>query len=172
MGNFRGLKRDVWEGGHRVPFIIKWPGQVEENTQSDEVISQVDLMATLASITGIELPANAAPDSYDISAVILGKEYDSPLRDATIHNTYETIWGIRKGDWLYINNSTGGHRQMPESFKDLTGYTDFHTDGLLFYMKDDSEQRKNLFMEYPEKVNEMESLIEEYRSSTHTARRN
>ncbi|TNF72189.1 MAG: arylsulfatase, partial [Bacteroidetes bacterium] len=63
MGGFRGLKRDVWEGGHHVPFIFKWPGHVESGSVTDEVISQVDLMATLAEITGTELPADAAPDS-------------------------------------------------------------------------------------------------------------
>jgi arylsulfatase A-like enzyme len=169
MGNLRGLKRDVWEGGHRVPFIIKWPGQVKMNTLSNEVISQVDVMATLASIAGIELPANAAPDSYDFSAVIRGALYESPIREATIHNTFETIWAIRKGDWLYINDSTGGHREMPESFKELSGYSIFETKGLLFNMKVDSEQRENLFKEYPDKVSELDSLMAEYRSSNTTA---
>lgn len=168
MGDFRGLKHDVWEGGHHVPFIIKWPGHVEANSTTNEVISQVDIMATLASITGIELPENAAPDSYDISAVIRGKEYKSPLREATIHNTYSSIWGIRKGDWLYINDSTGGHRELPESFKELTGYTDFNTEGLLFNMVDDSEQRINLYEKYPEKIEEMDNLIHEYRNSSNS----
>jgi len=171
MGNFRGLKRDVWEGGHHVPFIIKWPGHVEANSTTNEVISQVDIMATLANITGIELPENAAPDSYDITAVIKGKEYKSPLREATIHNTYRSIWGIRKGDWLYINDSTGGHRELPESFKELTGYTDFNTEGLLFNMLDDSEQRVNLYERYPDKIEEMDSLIQEYRNSGNSIKR-
>ena len=156
MGNFRGLKRDVWEGGHHVPFIIKWPGHVEANSTTNEVISQVDIMATLASIIGIELPENAALDSYDITAVIRGEEYKTPLREVTVHNTYESIWGIRKGDWLYINNSTGGHRKLPESFKNLTGYTDFGTPGLLFNMKNDPEQ-------YPDRINELDKLLKEYR---------
>jgi arylsulfatase A-like enzyme len=171
MGNFRGLKRDVWEGGHHVPFIIRWPGHVEANVISHEFISQIDIMATLASISGVELPEDAAPDSYDFSAVIRGKKYESPLREATIHNTYESIWGIRQGDWLYINKPTGGHRNMPESFKALTGYTDFNTEGLLFNMIDDSEQRVNLYEDYPEKVLEMDKLMQNYRSSERTVKR-
>jgi arylsulfatase A len=63
MGDFRGLKRDVWEGGHHVPFIVKWPGEIKAGSISDEVVSQIDLMATIAEITGIELPGHAAPDS-------------------------------------------------------------------------------------------------------------
>lgn len=170
MAHFRGLKRDVWEGGHHVPFIVKWPGKVETNSVSNEVISQIDIMATLASITGIELPANAAPDSYDFTAVLKGETYESPLREATIHNTYESIWGIRKGDWLYINHSTGGHREMPESFKQLTGYTDFDSKGLLFNMADDPAQRDNLYDGYSEKIIEMNRLMEEYRNSDKTTK--
>jgi len=171
MGNFRGLKRDVWEGGHHVPFVIKWPGQVKAGSTSNEVISQVDIMRTLAHITGTELQENAAPDSYDFTAVIRGEAYESPLREATIHNTYESVWGIRKGDWLYINDSTGGHRELPESFKELTGYTDFHTEGLLFNMANDSEQRVNLYEDYPEKIIKMDSLLRVYRNSNSSVQR-
>jgi len=165
MGDFRGLKRDVWEGGHHIPFIIKWQDKIKANTISDEVISQIDIMATLAKITGIELPEEAAPDSYDITPVIFGKKYKSPLREATIHNTFKTIWGIRKGDWLYINNTTGSHTKMPDFFKRLRGYQDFNTKGLLFNMKNDSEQRINFYKEYPEKVRELDHLIHVYRNS-------
>ncbi|MCL6265344.1 sulfatase family protein [Flagellimonas myxillae] len=168
MGNFRGLKRDVWEGGHHVPFIVKWPGKIKANTVSEEVISQVDIMATLANITGAELPENAAPDSYDLTEVFSGNTYESPLREATIHNTFENTWGIRKENWLYINDSTGGHRALPESFKQLTGYTDFNTKGLLFDMANDSEQRINLYEAHPEKVAEMDSLLTTYRKSSRT----
>jgi arylsulfatase A len=172
MGNLRGLKRDVWEGGHHVPFIVKWPKKIKAGSFSDEVISQVDIMATLASITGIELSENTAPDSNDFTDVITGKKYNSPLREATIHNTYKSIWGVRKGDYLYINNSTGGHRTLPKSFKELTGYTDFNTKGILFNMVDDPEQRVNLYNKYPEKIIEMDSLIYTYRNSNNTVKTN
>lgn len=171
MGDFRGLKRDVWEGGHHVPFIVKWPGHIQAESVSNELISQIDVMATIANIIGIEMPEKAAPDSYDFTAVFTGKKYDSPLRETTIHNTNAKIWGIRKGDWLYINDSTGGLRPMPESFKELTGYTDFHTPGLLFNMKEDPEQRVNLFEKHPDKISELSTLLEEYRGSESTAKR-
>lgn len=170
MGDFRGLKRDVWEGGHHVPFIIKWPEQIKANSVSNEVISQVDIMATLASITGIDLDKAEAPDSYNLTSVIKGEAYKSPLREATIHNTYNSIWGIRKDDWLYINNSTGGHRKLPESFKVLTGYKDFNTEGLLFNMANDSEQRVNLYEKYPEKIQEMDNLLKKYREKPYSVK--
>lgn len=172
MGDFRGLKLDVWEGGHHVPFIIKWPGQIEAESVSNEVISQVDIMATLASITGIDLPESSAPDSYDFTSVIKGEEYKSPLREATVHNTLPSKWGLRMGDWLYINASSGGYRVVPESFKKLRGYTDFDTKGILFNMKDDSEQRINLYEKYPEKIKEMDKLLQEYREKGYSVSRN
>jgi len=171
MGDFRGLKRDVWEGGHHVPFIVKWPGEIKAGSISDEVVSQIDLMATIAEITGIELPDHAAPDSYNILPILKGEDYPSPYREATIHNTYESKWGIRKGDWLYINSSSGGHRQPPESFRKLRGYTDFTTEGILFNMKEDPEQRINLYEQYPEKVQELELLLNKYRESESSTNR-
>jgi arylsulfatase A-like enzyme len=168
MGDFRGLKRDVWEGGHHVPFLIKWPGIIEAGSVSEEVISQVDLMATLSAITGIELPDQAAPDSYNILPILRGDAYRSPFREATIHNTFQDIWGIRKGNWLYINASTGGHREPPESFKSLKGYTDFHTEGLLFNMREDPGQGINRYADHPELVREMAALLQQYRESDHS----
>ncbi|WP_149304110.1 sulfatase family protein [Pareuzebyella sediminis] len=167
MGNFRGLKRDVWEGGHHVPLVIKWPNQIKAGSISNELISQIDIMATVANLIGIDLPENAAPDSYNFEPVLKGEPYHSPLRETTIHNTYASKWGIRKGDWLYINSPSGGHREPPDSFKELTGYTDFDEPGLLFNMKDDSEQRVNLYEKYPEKIEELDKLLKEYCKTSH-----
>lgn len=162
MGDFRGLKRDVWEGGHHVPFIVKWPGQVEAGSVSDEVISQVDIMATLATITKTDLPESAAPDSYDLTGILKGEAYISPLREATVHNTFKNTWGLRKDKWLYLNASTGEHSKMPDSFKALRGYEDFETDVLLFDMEKDPGQRTNLSAEHPDKIKEMEDLLQKH----------
>lgn len=168
MGNLRGLKRDVWEGGHHVPFIVKWPAKIKAGSIATETISQVDLMTTLVKISGASLPEMAAPDSYDITPVLMSENYSSPLREATIHNTYANTWGIRKGKWLYINDSTGGHRKLPAAFKALKGYSDFETEGLLFDMEKDVEQRVNLFNDFPDKVQELKGLLDQYRGSEST----
>jgi len=166
MGELRGLKRDVWEGGHHVPFLAKWPGEITPGTVSDEVISQIDIMSTIAGMLNIKLPQGAAPDSYDISPVLKSEKYGAPIREATVHNTYADKWAIRKGDWLYLNDTTGQHSKMPESFKELRGYTDFETEGLLFNMKKDVAQRINLYNQYPEKVKELSELLRKYRASS------
>jgi arylsulfatase A len=169
MGQFRGLKRDVWEGGHHIPFIVKWPNHVRAGSVSDEVISQVDIMATISDIADIDLPENSAPDSYSFLSVLQEEEYQSPLREATIYNTNKKTWAIRKGDWLYINDKTGSNmRKMPEPFMKLRAYKTFKTPGLLFNMREDEEQRINLYNEYPEKVSELKKLLEDYRESKST----
>ena len=170
MGDFRGLKRDVWEGGHHVPFIVRWPGTVAAGAVSDETISQVDMMATLAAVTQIDLPEQAAPDSYNLLPVFSGESYSSPLREATVHNTYENIWGLRQGQWLYINDSTGEHSKMPESFKALRGYQDFETKGLLFDLKSDPGQRNNLYTKHPDKIETMNKLLHTYRRQGYSVR--
>ncbi|SIO15513.1 sulfatase family protein [Algoriphagus halophilus] len=171
MGEYRGLKRDVWEGGHHVPMIVKWPSKIKAGTVSTELISQIDLMATLAEAAEITLPQDAAPDSYNFLPVWKEEPYQSPLREATIHNTYASIWGIRKGDWLFINDSTGGHRKIPEDFAELRGYSDFNTPGLLFNMNEDPEQKNNLYGDFPEKVEELNLLLENYREGEKTVKR-
>jgi arylsulfatase A len=159
MGEFRGLKRDVWEGGHRVPLIIKWPGQVKEGSVSGKLISQIDFMATLTAAAGIELPANAAPDSYNFLPELKGDASGIAGREVLIHNTNANKWAVRKGSWLYISDKTGQHTDMPEFFKNLREYADFETDGLLFNLEEDPGQRINLYDQYPEIVNELKGLL-------------
>lgn len=171
MGDLRGLKRDVWEGGHHVPFIIKWPGRVPAHSVSDEVISQVDIMATIAAVTGTKLPAEAAPDSYNFLPVAEGAVLLSPLREATVHNTYESIWGLRQGKWLYLDSPTGGHRKMPASFMALRGYEDFDSDVLLFDLEADLGQRENLSANHPARVVAMAALLQRYREQGHSVTR-
>ncbi|SOE23665.1 Sulfatase [Spirosomataceae bacterium TFI 002] len=162
MGDFRGLKRDVWEGGHHVPFIAKWPNKIKSGSVTNELISQIDIMNTVANILEVNLPGMAAPDSYNLLPVFFEKEYSKPLREATVHNTYANKWGIRKGDWLYINYKDGEQNRMPESFKKLRDYEDFTTAGLLFNMKIDPYQRVNLYDENPDKVKELSEMLDEY----------
>ncbi|WP_245189623.1 sulfatase family protein [Lunatimonas salinarum] len=158
MGPFRGLKRDVWEGGHRVPLLVKWPGHVKAGLVSDRLVSQIDLMSTLCHLLGVSLPEGVAPDSQPIFSP-LGSEEGVPERAHLIHNTMESRWAVRKGDWLYINDSTGQHSAMPESFAQLRGYENFQTPGLLFNLAQDPGQRKNLFSEHPQLVASLDSLI-------------
>ena len=77
---WRGVKRDNWEGGHRVPFIARWPGKVEPGSTSDQTICLTDVMATCAEIVGAKLPNNAAEDSFNFHSALLGKDGGKPIR--------------------------------------------------------------------------------------------
>jgi arylsulfatase A-like enzyme len=171
MGELRGLKRDVWEGGHHVPFIIKWPGRVPAHSVSEEVISQVDIMATIAAITNTSLPDQAAPDSYNFLPVAKGAALRTPLREATVHNTYDRNWGLRQGKWLYIDGPTGGSRQMPDFFMEMRGYEKFTSEALLFDLETDVGQRNNLSDQHPERVAAMAALLKQYQDQGYSVER-
>ncbi len=168
MGELRGLKRDTWEGGHRVPFIVKWPGNIKPGTTSNEVINQVDIMATIASIIGVDLANNAAVDSYDLTPVWKGEDYEKPLREATVQNTFKERYALRKDDWLLINSFTGTHSKAPDWYYTDNAYVQYNeelVEGLLFNLKEDVSQHNNLFNQNQEKVKKMQALLEKYRES-------
>lgn len=161
-GPFRGLKRDLWEGGHHVPFIISWPGVIKAGAVSDEVINQVDLAATFAGMIGYDLTAKEAIDSYDLLPLLKGNEYDQPLRTATVHNTRKDAYALHQGDWVYIDRKSGEHSEAPDWFNEERGYTWENTPALLYNLKEDPAQQYNLYADYPEKVKQMKSLLDRY----------
>jgi len=166
MGPLRGLKQDVWEGGHRVPFVVRWPGVVEAGTVSHELVSQIDIMGTIASIVGYELPDNAAEDSYDLLPLLRGESAASG-RETLVHRTWRRPWGIRHGDWIYINHPTGALQREP----DWRGYEENPHDDWLGNIREDLGQKKNLVSEHPEKAEMLRAKLQEIRDSSHTAPR-
>ncbi|CAA6677730.1 MULTISPECIES: arylsulfatase [unclassified Lentimonas] len=163
-GEFRGLKQDLYEGGHRVPFIVSWPAGIEAGTRSDEVVSQVDFAATFAAITGYDLSGEVGIDSYNMLPVLAGEDYSSPLRVATVQNTAKGKYALRQGDWVFINTHTGANRSAPKAYLEHFDLTTFPKDtpGLLFNLKDDPRQSQNLYNENPERVAAMRGLLERY----------
>lgn len=163
-GDFRGLKRDVYEGGHRVPFIVSWPERIAAGSSSDEVVSQVDLAATLAEITGYALSNEEAIDSYSLLPVWTGKDYESPLRVATVQNTSAKVYALREGDWVFINSFTGASQKEGETYLEHFGLETYskETKMLLFNLRGDPRQSKNVAKDYPDKIAAMNKLLEEY----------
>ena len=162
-GNFRGVKRDVYEGGHRVPFIVRWPNKIKAGSQSDEVINQVDLASTFAQVSGYQLNKEEAMDSYNLLPVLEQVEYKKPLRTATVQNTHSKTYAIRQGDWVYINSNSGATQKEPPPYLKKLGLTTFKEDKkLLFNLKKDPRQANNLIKEEPERANTMNTLLEQY----------
>jgi len=162
-GDFRGLKRDLYEGGHRVPFIVRWPGAVAAGSLSDEVVSQVDLAATFAAIIDYPLGREEAIDSYSLLPVLSGADYPRPLRTATVQNTSPGAYALRQGDWVLIDAPSGAAKE-PRAYLEHFGldpYGKGHS-GLLFNLKEDPRQSENLYEEHPGKVKGMRSLLERY----------
>jgi len=149
-GNLRGYKGSIYEGGHRVPLIVKWPGKVAKNSVSDELIGQVDLYATLANSIGHSLATNEAPDSYDFTPVLLGQANDKPIRDVYIH----LYFAVRKGDWKLIFDL--------ESIEDVSMKTVVAEE--LYNLKADLAESNNVIEDYPAIVEELKSVFVELNS--------
>jgi len=169
---FRGLKRDLYEGGHHVPFILKWPGVTKPGAVSGALVSQVDLMATLASAVGYELPADAAVDSHDLLPWLSG-DVATPPRTTLVHNTNPDRYAIRHGDWLLVDGPTGfsnAKRSPPEAWVEKHGYPPEDGQSVeLFDLKADIGQRRNLAAAHPEKVLELTGLLKHTRHQLRSA---
>ena len=165
MGPLRGAKRDTWDGGHRVPFLVRWPGKVRPGSVSDETVCHVDLMATVAALLGATLPAGAGEDSVSILPALLGEKRDGPLREATVHHSGSGAFAIRRGSWVLILAPTGddnGARGEPAWFKADRGYEPHAQPGELYDLAADPGQKRNLYAAEPVKVRELAGLLEKY----------
>lgn len=161
MGPLRGLKRDIWEGGHRVPMVVRWPGVVEPGRVTDELISQIDLYATLAAITGSAIPDNSADDSFNQLPLLKGE--GKSARDTVVHNTNAKHYAIRHGDWLLVDAQTGGVSSVPPWFDETNGYGKNPHEGELYNLREDLAQKHNLYAEHPEKVAKLKALLAQVR---------
>ena len=113
----RGMKRDGWEGGHRVPFIFRWPGRIPAGQVSTQLANTTDIMATLASLTGYTLPDKAATDSFDLLPVLLGKQKDdNPVRPHLLTQGFRGEFQLRVGDWKYLDHKGSGGNSYERSF--------------------------------------------------------
>jgi len=160
-GPLRGLKRDLWEGGHRVPFIVRWPGHVKPGSVNAGLVSQVDVMATLAALVTVTLNEGEAPDSYNLLPT-LTTGAASP-RESIVHNTKANSYALRHKQWLLVATRTGGVSQVPPWFDRENGYAADDLPGELFDLSQDLGQHHNLFGEQPDKVAELESLLSQIR---------
>lgn len=165
MGELRGAKRDSWEGGHRVPFLARWPAKISANTTSSETICHVDLMATLAAILNVKLPETAGVDSVNILPALLGEKRNTPLREATVHHSAQGKFAIRQGDWVLIFARTGddnGKQGEPNWFRKQRGYQPHTEPGELINLAKDPTQKENRYASEPNKVKELSTLMQRY----------
>ena len=156
----RGQKRHIYEGGHRVPTIIRWPGVVQPGTTSHSLFAQTDLMATFASLTGYALPADAAADSFDFLPYLKG-EADAGPRTFMVHNTNPDAYAIRDGDWVLVHVAPAGKK--PGKGRERAAE--------LYNLREDISQQHDLAAKHPERVAAMQALLDKLHAQGHSAPR-
>ena len=153
-GPWRGRKSTIWEGGHREPFLARWPGRIAAGTTSDELVGLMDLTATCAAVAGAQLPPDAAEDSHNILPALLGEQRDRPIREALVHHSGDGMFAIRQGQWkLVLGRGSGGWdgKGQPSD-----------PEGQLYDMRDDPAETTNLYERHPEVVARLTALLEKY----------
>ena len=157
---YRGYKSDIWEGGHRIPLLARWPRRVRAGSSSHETVCLTDLLATCAAIVGAELPPDAGEDSYDILPALVGERLAGPIREATVHQAGDGSFSIRQGRWkLELTPSSGGYGNLSAEEARRRNLPPVQ----LYDLEADIGERRNVYDGFPEVVERLEALLEGYR---------
>lgn len=165
---WRGVKRDSWEGGHRVPFIVRWPAGIKAGTTSDQLACLTDVMATVAAITGSELPRDAAEDSFNLLPAFEGKAAE-PIRPYLITQAFagQRTLSIRRGQWKYLDHrGSGGNNYDKGELKPFAlPEADPEAPCQLYDLATDPGETTNLYSKKPEIVKELQALLEQSKAT-------
>ncbi|MCD6338558.1 MAG: sulfatase-like hydrolase/transferase, partial [Verrucomicrobia bacterium] len=166
---WRGMKRDNWEGGHRVPFIVRWPGKIPAGATCDQITSLTDIMATLAEVVGFDLPHDAAEDSVSMLPAWLGRAKE-PIRDYVLQQGFGGArWlAVRRGRWKYLDHKGSGgnnYEKHPLLKKYYIPDNEPDAPGQLYDLKTDPGERTNVSLEHPDIVKELKALLEASKAS-------
>jgi arylsulfatase A len=153
-GNWRGQKADIWEGGHREPFVAQWPAKIKPALQCDQTICLMDLMATCAEITGAKISNDMAEDSKSFLACLDNPEANTPVRDSLIHHSGDGMFSIRQDNWKLIIGLGSGGFTAPQHEDPQPG----GPEGQLYDLAKDPTETCNLYMENPDIVKELTKL--------------
>ena len=149
--HFRGTKADVWEGGHHVPFIVRWPGHAGPGSVCDETICLTDFTATCAEITGFKMPDDFAEDSFSLLGLIEGGSWRSP-RAPVVHHSSNGTFSLREGRWKMVFGSGSGGRERPVG-------KPFEKPYFLFDMQADPSETTNVIDLHHEIASRMEKKL-------------
>lgn len=157
-GGWRGMKADLWEGGHRVPFVVRWPGRVPPGTVSAQTICFTDVLATLADLCGVPLAPEAGPDSFSFLPVLEGAQpSDKAIRAPLVMQagSVSDMMMIRSGDWKLINGLGSGGFSKPSTRKPGAGEAAVQ----LYNLRNDPAESTNVAAQYPDKVKELQAAL-------------
>ena len=171
---WRGVKRDNWEGGHRVPFIARWPGKIKPGSTSAQTLCLTDLMATCAAITGSKIPEKAGEDSVNMLPALLSEDQGKPIRKYTLHQTISLALAIRRGPWKYLDHKGSGGNNYTRTGR--WGMKQYivpekapHAPGQLYNLNSDPGETENLYYKNPEIVKELKEKLEQFKKSGRSA---
>lgn len=180
-GDLFGFKFDAWEGGHRIPFIARWPGNIEAGSESDALVSNVDLLATVAAVVGRKLGPDEGPDSFNLLPVLTGDS--AQVRDhLLIAPQKQTHLALRQGDWIYIGakgnggfmgTELGTHLFGGPAATQFTGQTNSDIangrikpdapKAQLYNLKEDPFQHVNVIREHPKIAEKLRAEMKQIR---------
>ncbi len=171
-GGWRGMKRDGWEGGHRVPFIVRWPGIFPKGLVSDQMTNTTDIFATIASIIGYKLKDEDATDSFDMLPAMLGtQDKNKSIRPYMLTQSFRGEFQIRQGNWKYLDHmGSGGNNYESKNLKKYAlPETEPDASGQLYNLTNDPGETTNLFFSAADKRKELQKLLQHAKSSGRSA---
>lgn len=171
-GGFRGMKRDGWEGGHRVPFIARWPGVIPPEQVTSQLSSTTDIFATVASVIGYTLPDEVATDSFDLLPTLLGKQSDdNPIRPHLLTQSFRGEFQLRVGPWKYLDHSGSGGNDYSQGFLKQYAVTSpaDTLPGQLYNLEDDPLEQNNRYATDTARRDAMIKLLDELKASGRSA---
>ena len=157
---FRGMKADAWEGGHRIPFIVKWPGKIKAGSVSHITTTLTNLIATCSDLITGKNKVNHAVDSYSILPALLGKKDTLNIPQAIINESSHGLYAVRDGKWKLIEGLGSGGFSLPVWVKPRPG----GPKGQLYNLFNDSSETRNLYLSDPNKVKQLQSLMDSIKS--------
>ncbi len=159
----RGQKADILEGGHRIPFIVRWPGHVPAGTTCDELMCLSDFYATCAALVGETPSLENGLDSFNQLSAILAEPHDAPSRPLAIHHSVMGVFSVRRGNWKYIDAlGHGGFGWHPGKFKPKPG----GPTGQLYNLAEDPHEDNDLYEQMPDRVAEFQAVLKKARTES------
>lgn len=186
-GTLLGFKFDAWEGGHRIPFIARWPGKIPPGSTSGQLISNVDMLGTFAALTGYQLREGEGPDSYNVLPAFIGQPKKQMRDDLIMAPLSRKHLALRKGQWVFITGQGGGGFSAkvpgahafggPAAFP-FTGEKNSDIENgeikpgapaeQLYNLQTDRSQSRNVIRDYPETADMMRELLNHYKTAGQT----
>jgi arylsulfatase A len=153
-GSWRGQKSDIWEGGHREPFLARWPAHIPRGTVTSALFGLIDLMPTIAAATDSPMPPDAAEDAVDILPVLTDEEQSSP-RNLLVHHSGSGVFSVRLDNWKLVMGSGSGGNSEPKG-RPCNAWS---CNGQLYDLSQDPAETRNLWSNYPAVVDRLYSAL-------------